>query len=78
MTPKFHKYGLHLWNSQIKLNVEKVVSHAADFFAFLIHKVVVFSFVYVLIDFVELFVTLLHVLYMPYEKWVMVCLFVLR
>ena len=42
MTPKIHLYGLHLWNSQIKLNVEKVVSHAAAFFAFLIHKVVCF------------------------------------
>ena len=42
MTPKIHKYGLHLWNSQINLNVEKVLSHAADFFAFLIHKVVLF------------------------------------
>ena len=27
---------------QIKLNVEKVESHAADFFAFFIHKVVCF------------------------------------
>ena len=34
------KYGLHLWNSQIKLYVEKVGLHAADFSAFLIHKVV--------------------------------------
>ena len=42
MTPKIHLYGLHLWNSQIKLNVEKVVSHAADFSAFIIHKVVCF------------------------------------
>ena len=78
MTPKIHYYGLHLWNSQIKLNVKKEVSHAADFFAFLIHKVVVFSFVFALFDFVELFVTLVHVLYMSYEKWVMVCLLVLK
>ena len=35
MTRKIHWYGLHLWNLHIKLNVEKVVSHAADFFAFL-------------------------------------------
>ena len=54
MTPKIHYYGLHLWNSQIKLNVEKVVSQAADYLAFLIHKVVCFSFVYALYDFVEL------------------------
>ena len=44
------------------------MSHAADLFAFLIHKVVCFSFVYALIDFVELFVTLVHVLYMSCEK----------
>ena len=42
MTPKIHYYDLYLWNLQIKLNVEKVVSHTADFFAFLIHKVVCF------------------------------------
>ena len=46
MTSKIHEYGLHLLNSQIKLNVEKVVSHAADFFAFLIHKVVCFLFLF--------------------------------
>ena len=50
------------------MNVEKVMSHAADFFAFLIHKVVCFSFNFALFDFVELFVTLVHVLYMSYEK----------
>ena len=54
--------------TQIKLNVEKVVSHAADFSAFLIHKIVCFSFVYAVFHFVELFVTLVHVLYMSYEK----------
>ena len=54
------------------------MSHAADFFAFLIHKVVCFSFVYALFDFVELFVTQVHVLYMSYEKGVMVCLLVLK
>ena len=54
------------------------MSYAADFFAFLIHKVVCFSFVYALFDFVELFVTLVHVLYMSYEKLAMVCLLVLK
>ena len=74
--PKIHLYGLHLWNSQIKLNAEKLVSHAANFFAFLIHKVVCFSLVYAQFDFLELFVTLVHVLYMSYEKWVMIRLLV--
>ena len=77
MTSKIHKYGLHLWNSQIKLKVEKVVSHVADFFAFLIHKVVCFYFVYSLFDFVELFVILIHVYYVLW-KWVMACLLVLK
>ena len=31
-----------VWFASLKLNVEKEVSHAADFFAFLIHKVVRF------------------------------------
>ena len=31
-----------VWFASLKLNVEKVVSHAADFFVFLIHKVVCF------------------------------------
>ena len=50
------------------MNLEKVASHAADCFAFIIHKVVVFSFVYALFDFVEIFVTLVHVLYLSYEN----------
>ena len=48
-----------------KLNVEKVVSHVADFFAFLVHKVVCFKF---FMHYVELFVTIIHVLYMPLKS----------
>ena len=45
------------------------MSHAADFFAFLIHKVVCFfSFVYALFDFVELFVTLVDVYICPMKS----------
>ena len=44
--PKHDSQNSLVWfaplNSQIKLNVEKVVSHVAYFFAFLIHKVVCF------------------------------------
>ena len=50
------------------LKVEKVVSHAADFFTFLIHKVVCFYFVYALFDFVELFVILVHVYICPMKS----------
>ena len=44
----------------------------------LIYLLFFYSFVYALFDFVELFVTLVHVLDMSYEKWVMVCLLVLK
>ena len=44
--PKHDSQNSLVWfaslNSQIKLNVEKVVSHVAYFFAFLTHKVVCF------------------------------------
>ena len=44
------------------------MSHAANFFAFLVLNVACFSFVYPLLDFVELFVTLVHVYIGPMKS----------
>ena len=74
--PKFTRLVCISETHRLNWMLKNIVSHAADFFDFLIHKVV--CFVYALFDFVELFVTLVHVLYMSYEKWNMVCLLVLK